>query len=151
MREEEWLCCICRDHTTGLNPGSTIDVSRQPFAGSGWPTLSGPKNVFEAIEPNSELLDVGCGGGQIAIAMAERFPSCSVTGVDLSAAQVRRALSRSKELEARTEFVEGSAVALPFPITASISCAAWPRSSTGLIEKRESQNAAVSCERMAFS
>ncbi len=72
------------------------------------------ESAFEAIEPSSELLDVGCGGGQIAIAMAQRFPSCSVTGVDLSEAQVRRASLRSMELEPRPEFVEGSAMALPF-------------------------------------
>ena len=73
------------------------------------------EDVFDTIEPNSDFLDVGCGGGQIAIAMAERFLACSVTGVDLSTAQVRRASFRSKELASRIHFSEGNAMALPFP------------------------------------
>ncbi|MFZ5601512.1 MAG: class I SAM-dependent methyltransferase, partial [Pseudomonadota bacterium] len=36
-------------------------------------------------------LDVGCGGGQIMLDFAQRFPGLRFQGVDLSAAQVKRA------------------------------------------------------------
>ena len=73
------------------------------------------ERVFEAVESKAAFRDVGCGGGQVALAMAERFPSCSVTGVDLSKAQVRRALTRAEQQKSRTDFVEGNAAELPFP------------------------------------
>ena len=73
------------------------------------------ERVFETVESKSEFLDVGCGGGQIALAMAEQFPSCSVTGIDLNKAQVRRALTRAKQQKSRAKFVEGNAAELPFP------------------------------------
>lgn len=52
------------------------------------------------------LLDVGCGGGAHALAFAER--GWTVTGVDLSRAQLELARSRGVEV------VEADAAALPF-------------------------------------
>lgn len=65
------------------------------------------------IEPEMRILDVGCGGGQFALRLAERFPEVEIVGVDLSPGQVARARRRARGLP-RLSFREGSALDLPF-------------------------------------
>lgn len=90
--------------------------------------------------PGSSLLDVGCGGGQVLSALAERHPALRLTGIDLSPRQVALARKRVAASSNRTEVIEGSAENLPFPTShfdAVISLASikhWPNPATGLRE-----------------
>jgi len=63
----------------------------------------------------SRLLDVGCGIGGPAAAIAERT-GAEVTGVNICGHQVQvaRSLHRDSEVGQRLTFVEGDAMALPF-------------------------------------
>lgn len=70
-------------------------------------------HVIPSIEPRMRILDVGCGGGQFALRLAERFPDIEIVGVDLSAEQVARAQHRARGLP-RLSFRQGSALELPF-------------------------------------
>lgn len=65
----------------------------------------------------SDILDLGCGPGALALRLARRRPSCALAGVDLSPAMVRLARSRLRRegMEGRLRFAEGNATALPFP------------------------------------
>ncbi|HSQ64317.1 MAG TPA: class I SAM-dependent methyltransferase [Polyangiaceae bacterium] len=86
------------------------------------------------------LLDVGCGGGQNLLAIARRRPDAKLTGVDLSAEQVGRALARATAAGAKVSVVEGSALTLPFAdesFDAVLSVASikhWPDPALGLRE-----------------
>jgi len=66
--------------------------------------------------PGMRLLDVGCGTGAAAVAIAQRSAG-HVTGIDLVPGHVERAkaLAADQGLEDRTRFVEGDATAMPFP------------------------------------
>ncbi|MGV3512646.1 MAG: class I SAM-dependent methyltransferase [Novosphingobium sp.] len=46
-------------------------------------------------EPGSTVVDIGCGAGELAIAVAEARPEAQVTGVDISADLVETARSRN--------------------------------------------------------
>jgi trans-aconitate 2-methyltransferase len=50
------------------------------------------------------VVDLGCGPGQLTASLARRWPSCSVLGIDSSAAMVERAREHAGE---RVRFVEG--------------------------------------------
>lgn len=86
------------------------------------------------------VLDVGCGGGQIAAAIAERRPEVRVTGLDLSPDQIARATRRGAHLGDRVSFVVGSALELPFPdarfdaVYSVASIKHWPDPARGLAE-----------------
>jgi ubiquinone/menaquinone biosynthesis C-methylase UbiE len=71
------------------------------------------REVAPTIRPGMRILDVGCGGGQFALRLADRFADIEVVGVDLSPDQVARAQARTHGRE-RMSFVEGSALDLPF-------------------------------------
>jgi SAM-dependent methyltransferase len=62
------------------------------------------------------VLDVGCGTGAVALAIARRAGT-RVTGIDLVPRHVERARACAAEagLQDRTTFLEGDATALPFP------------------------------------
>lgn len=93
-----------------------------------------------SLPEGARVLDVGCGGGQIAHALLLLRPDLELTGVDLSDAQIRRARRRCRDVAARTEFVQGSALDLPFPdeafdaIYSVASIKHWPDPATGLAE-----------------
>ncbi len=95
---------------------------------------------LDTIGRGARLLDVGCGGGQIALAVARRRPDLEVTGVDLSADQVQRATRRAARAGLRVEFVEGTAMDLPFAaarfdiLVSVASIKHWPDPRRGLEE-----------------
>lgn len=63
------------------------------------------------------VLDVCCGTGDVALALAKRLPAASVAGLDFSEnmlAQARRRKDRALTL-VNLELVRGSAMDLPFP------------------------------------
>lgn len=92
------------------------------------------------LPEGGSILDVGCGGGQLAVEIARRRPDVQVTGVDLSPAQVARARKRGAGLAARVRFVEGSALSLPFDdasfdaVASVASIKHWPEPARGLAE-----------------
>ncbi len=68
-----------------------------------------------ALDAASRVLDIGCGRGGAARALADMI-GCNVTGVDLTPAfcEAATAMSRWTGLDGRTSFQEGDATALPF-------------------------------------
>lgn len=64
-------------------------------------------------EPNGQLLDVCCGTGDIAIALAASRPDLSVTGLDFSPAMLQTARQKSRRLD-NVSWYEGDAMTLPF-------------------------------------
>jgi SAM-dependent methyltransferase len=65
-----------------------------------------------AIAPGTEMLDVGCGAGQIAIPAARK--GVRVTGLDLAANLVEEARSRANAEGLDARFEEGDAEMLPY-------------------------------------
>jgi len=92
------------------------------------------------LPSGARVLEVGCGGGQLAVRLAGRRTDLSITGLDLSPEQVARATERARPVADRVRFVEGSALSLPFDdgsFDAVISVASikhWPDPARGLSE-----------------
>jgi SAM-dependent methyltransferase len=86
----------------------------------------------------ARILDVGCGGGQLAIEIAKAGRTLKVTGVDLCRSQIRRAGRRSLAAGVDLELVRASALELPFPdetfdMVYSVDCKKlWPDRENGL-------------------
>jgi ubiquinone/menaquinone biosynthesis C-methylase UbiE len=97
-------------------------------------------HIAPQVLPGMRLLDVGCGGGQFAIQLAQRFPEVRIVGVDLSPEQIGRAQSRVDALRERVSFVEGNAIDLPFAdaefdlVYSLGSIKHWPERGRGLAE-----------------
>lgn len=85
------------------------------------------------------ILDVGCGGGHFAMALAERAPGAEIVGLDLSPEQIARARRRAAGFD-QLRFVEGSALDLPFEdrrfdlVLSLGSLKHWPSAQRGLEE-----------------
>lgn len=92
------------------------------------------------IADDARVLDVGCGGGHLALDIAARRAGAQVTGLDLSAEQVARAAARAKARGLAVQFVQGSALDLPFDsgtfdvVTSVASIKHWPDQARGLRE-----------------
>ena len=65
------------------------------------------------IAPGSDMLDVGCGAGQIAIPAARA--GVNVTGVDIATNSILEARARSAGEGVSVQFEEGDAEQLPYP------------------------------------
>lgn len=95
---------------------------------------------LDAVPPSGTLLDVGCGGGQLAVHLAGLREDISIVGLDLSSSQVARARKRAASFGARVRFVEGSALAMPFDdasfdvIVSVASIKHWPDQERGFAE-----------------
>lgn len=61
-----------------------------------------------------EILDVGCGTGEITARLAELYPRAALVGVDLIAGHLEAARERCAGLGGRVAFREADAFALPF-------------------------------------
>jgi ubiquinone/menaquinone biosynthesis C-methylase UbiE len=72
------------------------------------------RQLIDSMPAEGRLLDAGCGGGQLAIALAGKNRGWWITGVDLSREQIRRAEKRGRKLTERLSFITGSVLALPF-------------------------------------
>ena len=92
------------------------------------------------VPRGARLLDVGCGGGHLAIHVARRRPDVHVVGVDLSPPQVARATARAARAGVAARFVTGSALDLPFAdggfdgVYSVASIKHWPDQARGLRE-----------------
>jgi ubiquinone/menaquinone biosynthesis C-methylase UbiE len=94
------------------------------------------------LAPGARVLEVGSGGGQLAIDLATRRRDITFTGVDLSGAQVARATRRAQKADVadRVQFMQGNALELPvddaaFDAVVSVgSIKHWPDPARGLAE-----------------
>ncbi|MEU6832501.1 class I SAM-dependent methyltransferase [Nocardia beijingensis] len=97
-------------------------------------------DIVAQLDHGAQVLDVGCGGGQLAVGLATTGTTLRLTGIDLSPQQVRRARKRGAPLGSRIQFREGSAMDLPFPdgaydaVISSGSIKHWPNQRKGLAE-----------------
>jgi SAM-dependent methyltransferase len=91
------------------------------------------------IEPDDNVLDVGCGAGWLAQLLSERVPEGRVVGIDISDEMVRRARRTYVALE-NAMFAVGSADEIPWDanfFTHAISVESayyWPDPARGLRE-----------------
>lgn len=71
--------------------------------------------VDEGADRGDEVLDVACGQGTFAVAVARARPALRVTGIDLSPQQIARARRKAEAAAAsNVRFLEGDALAMPF-------------------------------------
>ncbi len=103
--------------------------------------LSGfQKELANKILNKSRVLDVGSGGGHIAVQLAQSRKDCKITALDLSLLLNKRAMQRSKKANEAIEFVQGSALELPFEencfdtVYSVGSIRHWPQPALGLKE-----------------
>jgi SAM-dependent methyltransferase len=98
-----------------------------------------PMLAMMSVQPDEELLDVGCGTGWLCRLLARRITEGSVVGMDVSDEMVRRAVSASAGLASVT-FMMGSVEAIPQPdrrFTRALSVESayyWPHPEAGLKE-----------------
>lgn len=96
--------------------------------------------LLDRMPSGARLLEVGSGGGQLAMRIAARRPDVTIVGLDLSPQQVARATRRARSVASRAQFVVGSALELPFAdgsFDAVLSVASikhWPDPPKGLRE-----------------
>ena len=67
-------------------------------------------SCFPGVDVAGQVLDLGCGPGDICFRFAARYPGCSVTGVDGSSAMIRLAnerKARESVMGERVRFIEG--------------------------------------------
>lgn len=72
------------------------------------------RRVLRAAEPGARVLDVCCGTGDIAAALARKRPDAEVTGLDFSPAMLREAEKKGTGLN-NLCWLQGDAMDLPFP------------------------------------
>lgn len=64
-----------------------------------------------------DFLDIGCGTGDVSLAILRRAPAARVTGIDLSTPMLDRAVAKTRTagLDARAVYQVGDATAMDFP------------------------------------
>lgn len=98
-------------------------------------------DIAESLAGDDRVLDVGCGGGQAVLALAQARPDVQVVGIDPSTAGLRRAARRTGRAPANNAFfARSSALSLPFPTNtfaasvAFFSIKHWPEPRAGIAE-----------------
>lgn len=96
--------------------------------------------VLARADRAGDILEVGCGGGQLLSWLADQHPRARLTGLDLSAEQVARAKRRVARHGERVHIIQGSALELPFnagsfDVVISVgSIKHWPDMTRGMCE-----------------
>jgi len=91
---------------------------------------------------NARVLDVGCGSGQLAIALARRRQVRAVTGIDVSDTQLHLARENAERVGVNANFLVADAAELPFPdasfdvVVSTLSLHHWERPEQALREIR---------------
>jgi len=67
------------------------------------------------------VLDLGCGTGSLAVALARRAPSASIIGLDGDPAVLQRAAGKARAARVRLELIEASADTIPLA-DGSVEC-----------------------------
>ncbi len=66
------------------------------------------------LRPDARILDLGCGTGEIALRLAERYPESRVVGVDLIESHLDLARKSAERFGDRVRFQNGNAFGLEF-------------------------------------
>jgi ubiquinone/menaquinone biosynthesis C-methylase UbiE len=85
------------------------------FLGRWTRVLAMPLLEFAEFPTDGPLLDVGTGTGSLAVAMAMRWPSRGIVGIDVAEPYIRYARSRSAA--PLLSFAVGEAARLPFSVS----------------------------------
>lgn len=93
-----------------------------------------------AITPAGRVLDIGCGPGEWVLSLAERFPTLTITGIDISQMMTTYALYLAQEHQLHNvSFQQGDVrTQLPFPdatfdlvharfLTGALTPQSWPK------------------------
>ena len=95
-----WFYALCREY---LFRDHTQEIAHSLFPPEG-------------PEPNSTLLELGCGPGFYACRLAEEYPALRTTGIDLSLQLIERAKSRARSMSlSNCSFQHADAHSLPTP------------------------------------
>jgi SAM-dependent methyltransferase len=92
------------------DPSQAQAYAAADFAEAHGRIVEGFAACFPGVEIAGNVLDLGCGPGDISFRFAARFPAATVTGVDGSAAMLelaRRRQARERTLGERVRFIEG--------------------------------------------
>jgi ubiquinone/menaquinone biosynthesis C-methylase UbiE len=75
------------------------------------------ERILELVAPQNgeHLLDAGCGTGLTALRIAERYPACTVHGIDISQKMIAAARQDAEKQGLKVEFRVGSITTLPYP------------------------------------
>lgn len=91
-----------------LDEDQAIAYAEADFSASDERFVERFKDLFGSLH-SGEIIDLGCGPGNIALRMAAAFPGCAITGVDGAAAMLDIARKRAAALSgaaSRVRFVE---------------------------------------------
>jgi len=100
------------------DPSQAEAYAAADFAEAHGRIVEGFAETFPGVEVTGNVLDLGCGPGDISFRFAARFPVSAVIGVDGSAAMIelaRQRQLRETALADRVRFIEGRIPGAPIP------------------------------------
>lgn len=92
-----------------LDPDQAVAYAEADFSESDARFVQRFRELFD-LPLGGEIIDLGCGPGNIALRFADAFPGCAITAVDGSAAMLeisRRRAAQLPDVARRMRFIEG--------------------------------------------